>query len=66
MKENSNLSSVFKYEDLKKDPKKFLELTSQMKIDVSEKLVLNLVEKFEKPFTNKIKNNNNNYYLHTR
>ena len=67
MKENSNLSSVFKYEDLKKNPKKiFLELTSQMKIDVSEKLVLNLVEKFEKPFTNKIKNNNNNYYLHTR
>ena len=56
MRENSKLSSVYKYEDLKENPKKiFLELTKSMKIDISEKLIDNLVKSFEKPFKNKKK-----------
>jgi len=67
MRENSKLSSVHKYEDLKENPKKtFLELTKNMKIDISEKLIDNLVKSFEKPFKNKKKNKSKNIFLHTR
>ena len=67
MRENSKLSSFYKYEDLKNNPKKiFLELTKNMNIDISEKLIENLVESFERPFQKKIEDNSKNIFLHTR
>ncbi len=67
MRENSKLSSVHKYEDLKKNPKKiFLEVTKNMNIDISEILIDNLVANFEKPFKNKKNNRSENIFSHTR
>ena len=51
MRENSKFSSFYKYEDLKKDPKKiFLSISKKMKIKITDKLIDHLVDSFEKPF----------------
>lgn len=67
IRENSEISSFFKYEDLKEHPKKtFLELTKNMKISIQENLVDELISKLEKPFKKKISKNQDINYSHTR
>jgi hypothetical protein len=67
MRENSELSSFYKYEDLKANPKKiFLDLSQNMNVNISEKSIENLIEIFEKPFQKKIKDKSKNIFVHTR
>lgn len=61
-KENSELTSVHKYEDLKENPNQtFLRITKSMNIDISEELMNNLISSFEEPFKKKL-----NKKLHIR
>lgn len=67
MRENSRFSSFHKYEDLKDNPKKvFFKITKDMNIDISEKMIDELVKSFEKPFKDKKNNKLNDIYSHTR
>lgn len=67
IKENSKLSSVHKYEDLKKNPRKFiLEITKKMNVSISKKLLNYLVNDFEKPFKNKADLKKLKKFSHTR
>jgi len=59
MRENSKFASFYKYEDLKKDPKKiFLSISKKMKIKITNKLIDHLVDSFEKPFRKNPKKKN--------
>ena len=67
MRENSKLASFYKYEDLKKDPKKiFLSISKKMKIRITDKLIDHLVDSFEKPFRKNSKKKIKDKFSHTR
>ena len=66
MRENSKISSFYKYEDLKKNPKKvFSKISKKMNNNISQKFINKLSYNFEKPFKKKI-TNKKNFFLHTR